>query len=184
MLDENASKSRNFFDHAMKVARRQAAKAGCSTVMGFLKIATYKALTSGSNCTHSPAPGRDVPIVAVDTLNSQAAYEAIAESRCDLVCLMGTRILTKKTLATIGCLVINIRSGDPRFMRGAPTVVWEILAGLDAITLTIHRVIPELDARIEFCGRLAAQTMVNAMAVVTDLFLETIQGRAGCGANV
>jgi hypothetical protein len=26
--------------------------------------------------------------------------------------------------------------------------------------------------------------MVNAMAVVTDLFLETIQGRAGCGANV
>jgi methionyl-tRNA formyltransferase len=106
----------------------------------------------------------------------------------DLVCLMGARILTKETLAALNRPAINIHSSDPRFMRGAPSVVWEVLDRRKSITLTIHQVTPELDSGdillqrelpIRFSGGLGAtleRTFVDSVPVITRLFAETIVG--------
>jgi hypothetical protein len=58
---------------------------------------------------------------------------------------MEARILTKQTLEAISAPIIN-NSSDPRWVRGGLVVVWEILAGRPALTLTVHEVAPAVDA--------------------------------------
>jgi folate-dependent phosphoribosylglycinamide formyltransferase PurN len=187
LLDQNSRKSTDFWQHARKVAGRQAAHSGCSTAMGMLKIATYKLLGPKSHgCDIAPPFGKETTLVRVDTLNSQEACDAIRRSGCNLICLMGTRILTRKTLTAINLPIVNIHCSDPRFMRGSPSVVWETLAGYTSVTLTVHKVVPELDSGdilceakhpIEFSGGLGStvsRTMRSALPVVADLFLQTI----------
>jgi methionyl-tRNA formyltransferase len=138
--------------------------------------------------------GPGLRVVRVPTANSEACIAALRESRCDVVCLMGTRILTRRTLEGIACPTINIHSSDPRFVRGGPVVVWEVLAQMESITLTIHNVAVEVDsgaillqkqAPILFSGGLGATThatMANAEPIVADLFervlLDLSTGRA------
>jgi len=189
VLDENASKRQNPVTHAWKIARRQAKIAGCSGLTSLARIAFYKGVnrlsTLKSESTQLP-PLDDVGLVSVPTLNSDYAIKAVRSRYCDLVCLMGTRILRKDTLCELDVPTINIHSSDPGFVRGGPPVFWEVLEGLDHITLTIHDVVAELDAGhvlmqrtvpIEYCGGLGMtirKTMRTAESSIADLFREVI----------
>lgn len=189
VVDDNTSKSQGFIKHALKISRRQAKVAECSPFMAFLKIVFYKMLL---RFTHKSGPseladgGSDIPTIRVPTLNSSHAIQAIQSSKCDIVCLMGTRILTKKTLQKLNLMVLNIHSSDPAFVRGGPVVFWEVLAKRDHITLTVHEVIEEVDAG-DVLGQAVApihyskglgltvqKTIKAAQTSTADLFLKVL----------
>lgn len=189
LIDENQSKEESFFSHALKIARRQAQAAGCSTAMGFAKIVTYKIVTKLSKFESELKLADfsdELPVHRVGSLNSKPARLLLSQSDCDLVCLMGSRILTKKTLDAIAKPVVNIHTSDPRFMRGSPGVVWEVLDGRKEIVLTIHRVTESLDSGdilkqashpIRFgggLGRTFQKTLDSALPLITDLFFEVV----------
>lgn len=191
LLDENAAKSQSLLKHGYRIAKRQARKAGCSTLTSLARILFFKLICKLNFAREQdqilPLAG-NLHIVRVPTLNIPAATEAVRAASVDLVCLMGTRILTKETLTAMNCPAINIHSSDPRFMRGAPSVVWEVLDRRKSITLTIHQVTPELDSGdillqrelpIRFGGGLGAtleRTLLDSIPVITRLFAEAIVG--------
>jgi len=188
VVDENASKQKSFFGHAWKICRRQARISNCSNLTSLLRIVAYKAAMRGSAPSGNNWINSDsgVDELLVPTLNSQSVINAVRQHGCDLVCLMGTRILTRNTLNHLKIPVINIHSSDPAFVRGGPPVFWEILANRDSIVLTVHEVLPELDAghilmqkkeMIQYCGSLGktiVRTMQAAEPHVTDLFRNVI----------
>jgi hypothetical protein len=191
LLDENAAKRQSLVKHGYRIARRQARKAGCSTLTALARILFFKficKLTSTPQEDQIPPFPAELRLVTVPTLNSAAATQAVRAASVDLVCLMGTRILTKETLAALHCPAINIHSSDPRFMRGAPAFFWEVLDHRKSVVLTIHQVTPELDSGdillhrelpIRFSGGLGAtidQTFLASIPVITRLFAETIVG--------
>jgi hypothetical protein len=191
LLDENAAKSQSLLKHGYRIAKRQARKAGCSPLTSLARILFFKLickLSSAREDDQTPALAGNLHIVKVPTLNTAAATDAVRAASVDLVCLMGTRILTRETLAAMNCPAINIHSSDPRFMRGAPSVVWEVLARRESIALTIHQVTPDLDSGdillqrelpIRFSGGLGAtleRTFLDSIPVITRLFAETIVG--------
>ena len=187
VLDENQSKRAHPFRHALKIARRQARIAGCSTAMGLAKKMFYEAATGlTTKGIDLPAFPSGSPVYRVPTLNSDTCINAVKQSGCDLVCLMGARILSKDTLQRLAVPIINIHSSDPRFVRGGPPVFWEILADHSHLALTIHEVTEVLDAGAILqqtpqpilykggLGRTIEATMHAARPRIADLFQETI----------
>lgn len=190
VLDQQQEKHNHRFRHALRVAGRQARIRGVSTLSHFLNILVYKIFYSMGNSNFKsefhPIPEK-INQVQVPTLNSPNAIQAVKDSGCSLICLMGTRILTKKTLDALDMEIINIHSSDPRFVRGGPPVFWEILANHTEIILTIHRVKVEVDtgeilaqqsSPIYYCGGLGAtcrETRNRARPAIVRLFAETIQ---------
>jgi hypothetical protein len=189
MIDDNAAKHENPLKHSLVVARRQGRVGGCSTAVAFFRLVGWKLVTRARDPVESaPAPLPDqVNTIHVATVNSRPATEALRASGCDLVCLMGARVLTGETLRALAVPVINIHSSDPRFVRGGPVVVWEVLANHPAITLTIHEVVEALDAGAILAqapqpilyrgglGATIAQTMRATQPLGADLFLETVR---------
>ncbi len=128
----------------------------------------------------------------VGSLNSPRAVAAVREAGCDLVCLMGARILSGRTIQALGVPVVNVHFSDPRLFRGLPAVVWEVLAGLSEIVPTVHVVAERVDAGpilvqapvpIAYAGGLAATTratMSRAHHVAAEL-LETAIRRYAAG---
>jgi len=185
IVDENIARKNGFFSHALNVARRQAKIVNCSTMMSFLKICTFKVITSSSPEAMYEI-SEEIRVVKVPTLNSGLAIEAVSENDCDLICLMGTRIVTSETLRALKRPIVNIHTSDPRFVRGGPAVVWEILAGHCEIVLTIHQVVAKLDAGAILMqdvqpiiysgglGKTIQNTMVSAQPKIADLFKEVI----------
>jgi len=192
VLDDNREKKQNRFRHAWNIAKRQGAIAKVSTPVSLLRIATYKYYLRHSKPARTWDTSRvaqvkaEVNPVHVNTLNSEKAVRAVQAGNCDLVCLMGTRIISRRTLEALSVPVINIHSSDPRLIRGGPPVFWEILQQRSHITLTVHEVVEKLDAGailrqkehpIDYgrgLGQTVAQTMDSAKAPVTDLFFEVI----------
>jgi folate-dependent phosphoribosylglycinamide formyltransferase PurN len=188
VLDDQEEKRQNHLRHARNVAARQARVAGCSVPAMLARIVVYKSLTRsrGAAAPGSNTPTGTVATVHVKTLNSDEAVDAVRSRGCEMVCLMGTRIITNKTLGDLGVPVVNIHSSDPAFVRGGPPVVWEILDRRDSIMLTIHDVIEKLDAGAilrqvahPICneGGLAAtisSTMRSAKPEVAELFYRTL----------
>jgi hypothetical protein len=147
VLDEVEEKRKNRLRHAWNVAARQARVAGCSVPAMLARIVVYKFLTrSRGTASGTMSPPGTVAAVRVKTLNSLEAVDAVKSRGCELVCLMGARIISRDTLEGLGLPVINIHSSDPAFVRGGPPVVWEVLDRRDSITLTIHEVIERIDA--------------------------------------
>ena len=126
-------------------------------------------------------------VIRVPNLNRPEAVAAITAASCDLVCLMGARIINGKTIAALRAPIVNIHSSDPRWVRGGPVVIWEVLDGRDYIQLTIHEVVEALDAGamlatrahgIRFSGgigRTTRHTMRAARPHVADLFAGVIE---------
>jgi hypothetical protein len=184
VIDENQAKRDGPLAHAIHVARRQSRIAGCSTIVGLTRILAWKLVVrlSASKSERAPPPPPSVEIVRVPTLNSTAVVSAVKAHDCDLIFLMGTRIVTRQTLRGLGVPVVNFHSSDPTFMRGAPAVVWEVLAGKQDIVLTIHHVVRKLDAGKIYAqtrqpilfagglGRTSRATMNAAVLQATDLF--------------
>jgi peptidoglycan/xylan/chitin deacetylase (PgdA/CDA1 family) len=171
----------------IRVARRRARLTQSSLPRAFLRGAAYRLLVRGSSTSLS-LPDPTCPILHVGSLNDGAAAAMVRDQDCDVVCLMGTRILTARTLSDLGRPAINIHSSDPGLIRGGPPVVWEVLGGLNAATLTIHEVVPEVDAgriliqqahEISFSGglgRTVARTMENGLDPVAGLFEAALRG--------
>ncbi|MBV9581406.1 MAG: hypothetical protein JO057_22740 [Chloroflexi bacterium] len=185
VLDDDREARQAPTRHLWRLATRQARVAGCSRPTALARILVYRALAERSASIPSDAPPPLPPHVStvhVPTLNAPAAAEATRNFRCDLVCLMGARFLTRRTLRNIGVPVVNIHSSDPRWVRGGPVVVWEVLANRPEITLVVHEATEVLDSgailaegaqRIVYRGGLGATTtatMSAARFVVADLF--------------
>jgi Formyl transferase len=190
VLDDNTEKKVSRFRHAWKVARRQAMISRVPTLLSLSRIVVFKYLSRCSDTEDSFASSflaaQKVNQIHVDSLNSSTAVEAVRANKCDLVCLMGTRIISRQTLEALEVPVINIHSSDPRIVRGGPPVIWEILQRRSHITLTVHEVVQKLDAGAVLrqvdhpinysrdLGRTIVGTMWAAKAPVTDLFFQVI----------
>jgi methionyl-tRNA formyltransferase len=175
------------FRHAWNVASRQAKVARCPTSLMSARILAYKSfMRAAPNSGEVAKAPPSLAVVRVGTLNSREAVDVVKSRGCDLVCLMGTRIISKETLAALGIPVVNIHSSDPAFVRGGPPVVWEILDKRTSITLTVHEVVEKLDSGailrqknhpIVFAGglgRTVAGTMLAAKPLVAQLFYEVL----------
>jgi hypothetical protein len=188
VVDQNVLKQSRPLSYSWRISRRRARLSGCTPVTAFIRGALYRLMVqSGTPSKDTPEP-RPHPALRVASLNDGRAAAYVAAQHCDVVCLMGTRILTRATLEAIGRPVINIHSADPAFVRGGPPVVWEILAGRDSIVLTVHNVIEEVDAGgllvqkehpISFSGGLGSTvgtTMAAAVGPVSELFERALLG--------
>ncbi|MBI5685326.1 MAG: hypothetical protein HZC54_09600 [Verrucomicrobia bacterium] len=192
VLDEDVAKTQHAFSHALKVARRQARVSGCSTLAAAARLVFWKFV----NRLAGPAPSvSDLPqlspslhVVRVPSLNSPAAITAIRSAGAELVCLMQTRFLNARTLVALSTEVINLHTSDPRFMRGGPAIVWEILDDREEIIMTIHKATEVLDGGdillqrpqpIVFrasLGATLAQTWATALPAMADLVFDVIVG--------
>ncbi len=192
VLDEDVSKTQHFFSHALKVARRQARVSGCSTFVSATRLVTWKLMTRLSVPAPSASALPQLPsalrVVRVPSLNSREAIAAIRAAGADLVCLMQTRFLNARTLAALASEIVNLHTSDPRFMRGGPAIVWEILDDRKEIVMTVHRATEILDGGdillqrpqpIVFrasLGATLAQTWEGALPAMADLVFDAIVG--------
>ena len=194
IIDENLRKSQAPLRHAFVVAKRQAKISGRSTYLQILAMAIWKYFSKKTmtSSTGIIEPGKDgVAVIKVPDLNSGEAAAAVKQYGCDIVCLMGTRILSRKTLSMLSPRhVINIHSSDPRFVRGGPPVVWEIMDNKSSVNLTVHfvtdvldggRIIKQAPSPIYYSGGLGQtiqKTMETGRSAMVDLFEEAIRSIA------
>jgi folate-dependent phosphoribosylglycinamide formyltransferase PurN len=82
----------------------------------------------------------------VRTVNAPEAIEALSDPCLALGVVLGADVFRRDSLQRIATPLYNIHLGDPRIVRGKPPVFWEIYEGLDEVTITLHRVVPRLDA--------------------------------------
>jgi methionyl-tRNA formyltransferase len=192
VLDEDVAKTQHSFSHALKVARRQARVSGCSTLSAAARLVCWKLVNRLAGPTPSVADLPPIPpalhVVCVPSLNSPEATAAIRSSGAELVCLMQTRFLNARTLAALGVEVVNLHTSDPRFMRGGPAIVWEILDDRDEIVMTVHKATEVLDGGdillqkpqpVIFrasLGATLAQTWTAALPAMADLVFDAIVG--------
>lgn len=189
IIDTQQHKRERKFKHAIMIAKRKAVIANCSTLTSFFRIIVWKTINRLTYVSHNDNSNNITEIITpvrVPTHNSEIAINEIRDNRPDLICLMGARILTRTTLEKFDTKVINIHSSDPRFIRGGPEVVWEVLANRTDITLTIHEVIAEVDAGAillqedhpitygKGLGITIQRTMHSAEEKVADLFFQAI----------
>ena len=71
---------------------------------------------------------------------------ALADVRADLVVVFGGSPIPRASLEAIGVPMLNVHASDPSFCRGMPPFFWEIHAGRDSATLTLHEIVARLDA--------------------------------------
>jgi len=193
VLDEDLRARQHPVRHLWRLATRQARVSRCSRPTALARILVYRALAERSSDNPKDVPPSlppQLPTVRVPTLNAPAAAEATRNFSSDLVCLMGARFLTRRTLRSIGVPVVNIHSSDPRWVRGGPVVVWEVLADRPELTLVVHEVTEQLDAGailaqgaqpIVYHGGLGATTMWTmgaARSTVADLFDQVVRDAA------
>lgn len=196
VLDDQEEKRSGPIRHAWAVASRQARVAGCHTVTAFVRILVYKLFTRGGASENDAELEQgaisSIPIVHVGNLNSMAAVDAVRSRTCDIVCLMGARIISGRTLELLDAPVLNTHASDPALIRGGPPVVWEILGGRRTIAPTIHEVVEKLDAgpivrqedvEIQFASSLARTVSLTrnaARLVFTNmLFAALVDYHAG-----
>jgi len=94
--------------------------------------------------TATPAAGqRWMSAIATD---DPVVRDALADVRADLAVVFGGSPIPRASLDAMGVPLLNVHASDPAFCRGMPPVFWEVHAGLDAMTLTLHEVVARLDA--------------------------------------
>lgn len=75
----------------------------------------------------------------VDSVNSQAAHDAIKTFNPDVVILIGTGILSPETLAVCPEMTLNLHGGDPEYYRGLDSHLWSIYHNdFDRVVTTMH----------------------------------------------
>ena len=186
VLDDQVEKGHRL-RHAWNVAKRQARVADCFVPQMICRIVVYKGMTRLARRVKEHVPvSESVAVVRVPTLNSAEAVEAVRSRACGLVCLMGTRVISKEALTDLSVPVINIHSSDPSFVRGGPPVIWEVLDGRESIALTIHEAVERVDTGAILrqaahpilyaggLGKTVGATMLSAQPKVARLFFDVI----------
>src|SRR5437667_7845576 len=188
ILDQRQEKRLRPLRSAIRTAKRQAKISGCTMIASILRLLAYRLLVGHADrkaCSSLLWPA-DVQVVQVPTLNCDQTTQAVRDSGCDVVCLMGAVMLSRETLSKLPPTVINIHSSDPQLVRGGPVVVWEILLNSSDIILTLHRVTEQLDGGaildqrsvpIRFRNGLRSTTratMAAAEPVVAGMFYDVL----------
>jgi hypothetical protein len=130
--------------------RRRARINGVSPAAQLLHHLAYRqvdrASTSGDLADAVRELSRGWPVVEAQSVNDDHVADAIGAAGCSFVVVVGSDILTAATIERLGVELFNVHFADPAFVRGLPAVFWEILGGLEAIHLTLHELVPTLDA--------------------------------------
>ncbi len=87
-----------------------------------------------------------IPLVTVDSLNSEEAQGHLARMGADLGLVIGTRILKRQTFAIPRLGSVNVHKGKVPEYRGQPPAFWELYHGEKQAGVTIHMVEAKLDA--------------------------------------
>jgi folate-dependent phosphoribosylglycinamide formyltransferase PurN len=92
----------------------------------------------------APVPG----LASMEALSTHdpSVVRALADVRADLAVVFGGSPIPARTIDAMGVPLLNVHASDPSFCRGMPPVFWEVHAGLDALTLTLHEIVARLDA--------------------------------------
>jgi hypothetical protein len=90
--------------------------------------------------------GKGRRLLEVHSANDPAVRSALRSERCVIGVIVGSDVLSHRTLEALDVPLFNIHFSDPAFVRGLPPVFWEILGGHDSLRLALHRVTPQLDA--------------------------------------
>lgn len=91
----------------------------------------------------------DIPadkIKHVTSVNAESTIEMIKEINPDLIIVNGTRIISKKVLASVSCKFINMHSGITPKYRGVHGAYWSlVLNDLENCGITVHFVDAGID---------------------------------------
>ena len=147
IIDLNKEKS-NFIVHLYKLAKRQRKYNGKFILSQIINIVFYVSMTKifGFKKKYiNKVPSKK--ILNIDNLNSNKFIQIIKENKIDVVCLLGTRIVSAKILDKLkNVKFINIHSSVPTKYRGQPAFFWEIFDGRRNVQLTIHEATKNLDS--------------------------------------
>jgi methionyl-tRNA formyltransferase len=127
-------------------------------VSGFISVAAAKArsfLGAGTNAKDSPSstqPGlaRDIERLDFGAFESPESIAAIRARKPDLGVVAGTYILPESVFGIPRLGSINLHTGKVPEYRGAAPVFWELYNGEKEVGISIHQVVPALDAGAVF----------------------------------
>ncbi len=95
----------------------------------------------------SLALARGLQVIRPTSVNSSEFIEQVRSEKPDLIVSVAAPEIFKSPLLSvpaIGCL--NIHSGELPAYRGMMPTFWQMLEGRDHVTVTIHEMVPKLDA--------------------------------------
>jgi len=137
--------ARAFHEPLLKTARRVHRFYG---TVDFLRLLPRYLLAKASGRSiASLASARGFPLVEAASVNSQEYIDKVTALRPEMIVSVAAPEIFKSPLlkvASIGCL--NIHSGKIPEYRGMMPTFWQMLEGKPAVTVTVHEMVPKLDA--------------------------------------
>ena len=94
------------------------------------------------------APSLDelgVPVAPVQTLNGEAARDALRRFGADIAVSLDNTLIEEATFALPAYGTVNVHHGAVPKYRGGPPVFWELADGRDRVGFTVHRVDAGID---------------------------------------
>lgn len=137
--------ARAFHEPLLKTARRVHRFYG---TVDFLRLLPRYILAKLSGRSIAAlASSRGFPLVEAASVNSQEYIDAVTALRPEMIVSVAAPEIFKSPLlkvASIGCL--NIHSGKIPEYRGMMPTFWQMLEKKPAVTVTVHEMVPKLDA--------------------------------------
>jgi len=117
-------------------------------VVDFARVATrFVRARARRRSIAALAEREQVPLVATESVNDPSYVDRIRELAPDVIVSVAAPEIFKErvlTAARIGCL--NVHSGRLPKYRGMMPTFWQMLAGEQNATITVHEMVPRLDA--------------------------------------
>ena len=137
--------SRAFHEPLLKTARRVHRFYG---TVDFLRLLPRYILAKlGGQSIATLAEKRGFPLLSAASVNSQEYIDRVKALRPEMIVSVAAPEIFKSPLlsvASIGCL--NIHSGKIPEYRGMMPTFWQMLEQKPAVTVTVHEMVPKLDA--------------------------------------
>lgn len=137
--------SRAFHEPLLKTARRVHRFYG---TVDFLRLLPRYILAKlGGQSIATLAEKRGFPLLPAASVNSQEYIDRVKALRPEMIVSVAAPEIFKSPLlsvASIGCL--NIHSGKIPEYRGMMPTFWQMLEGKPFVTVTVHEMVPKLDA--------------------------------------
>lgn len=137
--------ARAFHEPLHRTARRVWRFYGAVDFMRLLP--RYLLAKLGGRTIASLAERSGFPLLPAASVNSQEYIDAVKALRPEMIVSVAAPEIFKSPLlqvASIGCL--NIHSGKIPEYRGMMPTFWQMLEGKPAVTVTVHEMVPKLDA--------------------------------------
>jgi methionyl-tRNA formyltransferase len=137
--------ARAFHEPLLKTARRVHRFYGTADFLRLLP--RYIAAKLSGRSIAKLARSRGFPLVEAASVNSQEYIDAVTALRPEMIVSVAAPEIFKSPLlkvASIGCL--NIHSGKIPEYRGMMPTFWQMLERKPAVTVTVHEMVPKLDA--------------------------------------